>query len=452
MRFININNMIVKGDRIIVGVSGGPDSICLLHALHYLREKLNIEVIAAHVNHCIRGKTADEDEEYVLTFCDSNKIECHSIKIEVEEIAKAQNISTESAGRNARYDFFYQLMKDCNASKIAVAHNANDQAETVLMRLMRGAGSHGLSGIRAVRDGVVIRPLLNVKRQEIEDYCLENNLKARIDETNLQTIYARNKVRLELIPYIRENFNNDIINTLIRTSTSLAIDSDFMENEAREKFLNYCSIHKEKVIIAKEAFGLHKAMLVRIIRLAFIKLTGSLVNLEGVHIYDVIKIQSLGTGKELSLPNGILACNNYGDIQLKRISETPNKNVKEYLLKLGENNVDGYKVTIKELNNLSLNYENKYIKYFDMDEIKGRMMFRYRKEGDRMTPIGMKGSKKLKDIFIDLKVPKDERGKIPIICFNDKIAWLVGYKTSEEFKIDKATKAILEIKFESEEG
>ena len=199
--------MFNDGDKVIVAVSGVPDSICLLHILNSLKRQLNIELCVAHINHCLRGDESDKDEIYVKNFCESLNIEFRSKSVDINKIIETQNISCESAGRNARYDFFNSLREELNAQKIAIAHNANDQAETVLMRIMRGTGLEGLVGIKPIRDNIFVRPLINSTRQEIEEYCFTENINPRIDKTNLETIYSRNKVRLELIPYIQKNFN-----------------------------------------------------------------------------------------------------------------------------------------------------------------------------------------------------------------------------------------------------
>ncbi|MEW8956858.1 tRNA lysidine(34) synthetase TilS, partial [Clostridium sp.] len=214
--FVKENNMISKNDKVLVALSGGPDSICLIHILNELKDELGIEILAAHLNHCLRGEDANKDEEYVREFCKSLNIQCYVKRVDINRYAKERALSSEMAGREARYEFFNDLKEEFNINKIAVAHNLNDQAETVLMRLMRGTGIEGLIGIRPVRDNIYIRPILSLNRHEIEAYCEDNKLLPRIDKTNLETIYSRNKVRLELIPYIEKNFNEDIINTLNR--------------------------------------------------------------------------------------------------------------------------------------------------------------------------------------------------------------------------------------------
>ena len=316
---IKENAMFNKGDKIIVGVSGGPDSMCLLHILNTLRNTYFIDIVAAHLNHGLRGKDADEDEEYVKKFCENNNIEFYSKRVNIDELSNAWGISSEMAGREARYSFFQELFSKLDANKIAIAHNANDQCETILMRIIRGTGLEGLEGIKPVRDGRYIRPLIKITRDEIEDYCDKNNINPRIDKTNLENIYSRNKVRLELIPYIKENFNSHIIEVVNRLGENIKVDNDFMEKKSKEFFGKYCIMTPNKVKIKSEAFNEHKALLSRMIRKAVEVIKGNLVNFERVHVEYVISLQRGNTGKEIELPGGIRALNNYGEIILKQV-------------------------------------------------------------------------------------------------------------------------------------
>ena len=217
--------MFSEGDKVIVAVSGGPDSISLLHLLHSVKEELHISLVVAHINHCLRGDESDKDEAYVKEICKELKIQHYVRRADIHSIAEKNCVSCETAGREVRYEFFSELLKELNADKIALAHNANDQAETVLMRIMRGTGMEGLVGIKPIRDKIFIRPLINIKREDIEKYCLENHLEPRLDKSNMENIYNRNKVRLELIPYIQENFNKDIISTINRLSSTINKDN-----------------------------------------------------------------------------------------------------------------------------------------------------------------------------------------------------------------------------------
>jgi len=450
-------NMLNTGDKVVVGVSGGPDSMCLLHILINLSKMFSIQIIAVHVNHGLRGEEADRDEEYVREFCKVNHIKFASIKEDVHKISIKRNISCESAGRDIRYEFFEKIRRENRADKIAIAHNLNDQAETVFMRIIRGTGLEGLSGIKPVRDEKYIRPLLFCSRFEIEEYCEKSNLNPRIDKTNFESIYARNKIRLELIPYIEKNFNKDIINTLNRLAQNSRADSEYLNQRSEKKYKRYCTNKEDRVIITKEAFLEHEAIVTRIIRRTFIYLLGHLNNFEKVHVYQIIDLQKNNTGKLIMLPNDVIAANNYGDIHIY-INEKNERDAScekvEYKLNTGENFIKelGLKISINKVPKDKICLKaSENIKYFDLDKASKDVSLRFRRIGDKINPLGMKGSKKLKDIFIDMKIPKEERDQIPLICFDDDIAWIVGYKVSNNFKIDCSTENVIQIKLEREE-
>lgn len=457
---IEENNMFQKGDKVIVAVSGGPDSICLLNVLYSLKDKLEISIAAAHVNHCLRGMEADGDEKYVEDYCKSLGIDFYSRREDIKKVAEEKNISLESAGRIVRYDFFDALKTKLSAQKIALAHNANDQAETVLMRIFRGTGLEGLAGIRPVRDGIFVRPLINVTRDDIEEYCEDNMLNPRIDKTNLESIYTRNKIRLELLPYLKENFNQDIVNVLNRLADTTSRDNEYLEEISLNKFSYYCEIKGNMVIINKDAFFEKEPVLSRIVRNAIYKLKGNIYNLERVHIFEIINLSKSGTGKKIMLPNSLIAENIYGNIHIYTYSENKINNIntdRVHRINIGENSFyEDYNLAISSevlIYDKKLNFQDKNnTKYFDYDKINGNIFIRYRKAGDTFSPLGMKGRKKIKDIFIDLKIPRQERERIPLICFENEIAWIVGYRTSESFKIDNTTKKVLKLTVESGDG
>ena len=233
-------NLIQNGDKIVIGVSGGPDSICLLHILNSLKEKYNIRICVAHINHMIR-ENAKIDEQYVLDFCKKIDVPAFVLHSDVLNLAKQQKISVEEAGRNVRYNFFDEILEKTKSNKIAIAHNCNDKAETVIMNVLRGSGISGLKGIEAKRDNKYIRPLIECTREEIETYCKENNLETRHDESNDENIYKRNKIRNIVIPYIKEEFNSNIISTINRLSL-VATQEDEYINKIKTSNYSYLSL------------------------------------------------------------------------------------------------------------------------------------------------------------------------------------------------------------------
>lgn len=452
------NRMFKDGDKIIVAVSGGPDSMCLLHLLHSIKERYGISIVVAHVNHCMRPGAADEDEEYVKAYCLHEEIEFYSRKINVNDIAKKRGISSETAARDVRYEYFQELKIQLGANKIALAHNYNDQAETILMRIMRGTGIEGLKGIQPVRDNVFIRPILVLKREEVEQYCINNYLKPRIDATNNENIYSRNKIRLELIPYIQQNFNKDIISTLNRFSYIMTKDNEFLEEITNLRYPIYCNKDNNTVVIDNLLLGEHDSIITRIIRKAISSLVGTLNNIEMKHIYDIIQMFNLGTGRRINLPNSIIVENIYGSIHIYKNLPIDNKDISPPGFSIDISTIteqkmeykinEGTIIKLEIINSMDfVQTENhKFINAFDYDLIGRRIEYRFRMDGDTFAPLGMSGNKKLKNFFIDLKIPKNDRNKIPLICFDDEIAWVVGLRTSKKFVVTENTKRILIIK------
>lgn len=459
--FIDENKLIEKGDKILVALSGGPDSVCMLHLLNSIKDVFNIEIFAAHVNHMLRGEESNRDEGYANELCGFLGIKIFSTRINIEDLAKERGISLEMAGRDARYEYFNSLKVKLGLNKIAIAHNLNDQAETVIMNLMRGSGIEGLCGIKAKREGGIIRPILCLAREEIENYCEKMNLNPRIDKTNLENVYSRNKIRLDIIPYMKDNFNKDIIETINRTSKIIQLDNEYLNKVSMNNYGMYVSLTEDRLILNKEAFKLDMAIITRIIKKAFIDFSNKHNNFEMKHIYDVISLSKNTTNKKIYLPNDIVCENIYGDIILKlnKKGKSGNIELEEQIEILKENlddleiNYKYYKVNFEIINKMKNNIEfskNVLIKYFDYDKIMERIIIRTRKNGDKITPQGMKGSKRIKDIFINLKVPVEERDSTPLVVFDENIAWIVGYRTSELFKIDNTTKKVLKITFRKE--
>lgn len=240
-------NLINNGDKIVVAVSGGPDSMCLLNVLKNIREKFNLELFVAHINHMIREE-ADSETEYVKQYCEKNNIKCFVKMANVLEMAKQQKLGTEEMGRIVRYDFFNYVANKVSADKIAIAHTENDNAETVLMNLMRGASLEGLKGIEPIR-GKFIRPLIECSRDEIEAYCEENKLDPKFDKTNNDNIYTRNKIRNLLIPYIKKEFNPNIVESLNRLAVLARQDAKYFSEIVKNEYKNlviFENVNKEK--------------------------------------------------------------------------------------------------------------------------------------------------------------------------------------------------------------
>ena len=236
-------NLIESGDTVIIGVSGGPDSICLLHILNNIKEELKFNICVCHINHMLR-KEADEETEYVKKICENLGIECFTKKMDIEKIAKEIKKGTEETGRMLRYEFFNtvgaHICAPNNNIKIATAHNNNDKIETIIMNILRGSGLSGLKGIEEKRAGKYIRPLIEAGRIEIEEYCKINNLRPKYDKSNDKNIYTRNKVRNIVIPYIKKEFNENIINTLNRFSEVVREEDDYLTQITKDTYKEIC--------------------------------------------------------------------------------------------------------------------------------------------------------------------------------------------------------------------
>ena len=298
-------NLIENGDKIVIGVSGGPDSIALLNVLLEIKKDkiIDFDMVVCHINHMIRQE-ANDDEEYVLNFCKKYKIEFYARRIEIEKIAKESKIGTEEAGRNARYEFFNEILERTSSNKIATAHTSNDNAETVLMNIIRGSGTSGLKGIDAKRDNL-IRPLIECNRYEIEKYCEENKLDPRIDKTNFENIYTRNKVRNMLIPYIKENFNPNIIEGINRLSDLSKQENEYLERETEKAYRKILiNAKNDEIILDLNQFNLQETVIKsRLVLYTINILFGTRSGIEKKHIEDIIKLCSNNIGNKFLIPN-----------------------------------------------------------------------------------------------------------------------------------------------------
>ena len=299
-------NLINENDRIVIGVSGGPDSMCLLNILNQLKEKLHITLFVAHVNHMIREE-ANEETEYVKKFCQNLNIECFVKYVDVISKSNENKIGTEEAGRIARYSFFEEVAKKVNANKIATAHNSNDNAETVLMNIIRGAGTTGLKGIEPIRDNKFIRPIIECERTEIEEYCKENNLQPRIDKSNFENIYTRNKIRNILIPQIKEEFNPNIVEALCKLSKVSRAESIFINNYANEVMEKQLIVSKDdenKVLVLDlKKFNMQDSVIKNRIIINGIKFVfGSTQGIEKIHIDDIVQLCENNIGNKFLSP------------------------------------------------------------------------------------------------------------------------------------------------------
>lgn len=433
LKSIESSNLIKPNEKITLAVSGGADSMYLFYNFVDLREKLNLDICVCHLNHGVRD-TANRDEDFVISKCKEFDVKCITKKVDMNDYAKKNKISSEDAGRILRYEFFRANSKD---RLIVTAHNANDRIETVLQRIIRGTGINGLVSIKKVRDDIY-RPLLNITRDDIEKYLHDNNLEYVNDETNFKEIYTRNKIRLSLIPKLKE-YNPNIIESILRLSYNAEDAMSFINYKVDK---NYDAVVKDKKLIIKNLEEVHEYIGKEIIR-KYLEINFKKFDIVSrdivLKIYDFKDAQS---GKTLDLGRNIIARKTFDKIVVEEKSNQ-RKDFGKVNLKIGLNETpygDFY---------LKLNGQKDESTVFnimlDYGKIKGSLCVRYRENGDRFSPLGMKGTKKLKDYFIDRKVDLKKRNTTPIICDEEKILWIVGMDISEDAKIDSNTCEILHL-------
>ena len=303
-------NLIQNNDKIILAVSGGPDSIAMLNCLFNLKikleekENLRFQIYVAHVNHMIRDE-AKSDETYVQELCDKLNIPFFSKSIDVKKIAHNNKMGIEEAGRMERYNFFDEIMQELSGNKIAIAHNKNDKIETIIMHLLRGTGLNGLIGLEPIKNNKYIRPLLECSRQEIEEYCEKNNLNPKIDKTNFDNTYTRNKIRNIVIPYVKQEFNPNIIETLDRLSDLVKEEESYITKQVEKIYREICiSESKSKIILSLKQFNYQdKVIKSKILLYTITKIFGDSKGIEKIHIEDLIKLCSNNIGNKYLMPN-----------------------------------------------------------------------------------------------------------------------------------------------------
>ncbi|MBQ3038349.1 MAG: tRNA lysidine(34) synthetase TilS [Clostridia bacterium] len=426
------NRLIDYGDRVLVALSGGSDSVALLHMLYSISEELGFKICAAHVNHMIRSE-AVSDEEFVKKLCKKLDIECFVKKADVLGYAKEYSMSTELAGREIRYSFFEELKEKYSINKIATAHNKNDSAESILLHLIRGCGVGGLSGIPRVRNGYIIRPILSLTKNEIENYCKENKLEYVVDKTNFETDYARNKVRLELIPLIERELNSGFIHTVTANSVLFSETEEYIEKLSESAYEN---VVRDCVANADLLMKNDRIISRRVIQKMYKEFSKSDEKLPHKFTDAVIDLIEGGKkSKTVNLPMKISAKYEHN----KLFFEKTEKKVCEFDYLIEENR----ELYIKECNcSFLLRREtekgkNTYNKIFFYIEDDSLLHIRNRRKGDSLKPVGMDGTKKLSDLFCDMKIPSEQRDKIPLLVHGNDIIWVMGKRTDRRFQEGK---------------
>lgn len=450
-------SMFAPGDRVLVGVSGGPDSVVLLHILKKLTTELSLELFVAHLNHRLRGRDAVEDAESVQRLAGQLEIPAVIESRDVAGFARENNLSTQEAAREVRYRFFIETAKKLGCSKLATGHNANDQAETVLFQLLRGSGVKGLGGIPPVRDGWVVRPLIETRRREIEQYCLDHRLPTRIDPSNLKTVYTRNKIRLQLFPLLEQEYNINLVETLLRTSEIMREHDEFMSALVLNAWENVCTKQAEtEITVNLEVFlKLPPVLQPLVFRYAWEKLSGSAHNLGFVHLTKSLELLRSGqTGSKMDLPGGITMTKSYGEFYLSGTThgEAANLQFSYHLHVPGTTLIpetgDSFEVeVIEDTSELhDINRHNEIV--IDLDLVSQPLTVRSRKQGERFRPRGQAGSQKVKKFLIDNKISRRERARLPLlVTADDQVIWVAGLRADDRWRLNPETKKALKLKF-----
>lgn len=429
LKTIKEHDMFQNGDHVVLGLSGGPDSLCLFDVLFSLKEDLGLIISTVHVNHEFRGKDSEEDQKFVEDLCLKKGISCKSVRVDCNKIAEEKGISGEEAGRLVRYENFRKTAEELEKTgipkeriKIVVAQNRNDQAETILFRIIRGTGIDGLSAMKHVSKDVsgfyVLRPLLDTKRSEVEDYILDKDLTPRIDKTNYRPIYTRNKIRLNLIPRIDEEFGRDVSEALLRLGNLARIDGAYMNRVAMDALEEAKSVSIDEVsceisLDRKFLVKLDEAILSRVLKLVLAE-QGLYDDLSFAHIDGVMKlIKGDNSAGHLDLPKGYGINVAYDTVEIGTFAEKTTECPK---LKIKVMSIEEY--SPKE--NLAA---------FDKDVLDvspEAIVLRSRRPGDY---INLKiGRKSVQDLFVDMKVPKHRRDEIKMACAGNRVLWILeGY-------------------------
>ena len=444
-------NMLTKGETLLVAVSGGPDSVALLFALQELREQWQVKVKVIHVNHNLRGEDSLRDALFVEKLAGELGLACYIREVDVKGYWKDSGLSKQMAARELRYRLLEETAAEVGATRIALGHNANDQMETVLMNFLKGAGLEGLTGIPPVR-GCYIRPLIEIPRAEIMAYCEDNHLQPVIDESNLEPIYLRNKIRLELIPLLEREYNPALLQGVQRLTEVLREEDELAALLTTQNMEEVVENNQEsKMVLQIHKFNsLPVALQRRIIRHVWRELTGQSQGLHFDHVAEILNLAQQGqSGSSLDLAQGVKVRKSYNRLVFGYNEVKDRIGFFQYPLVVpGRTEIAELarviETGIMDKDEAAHLQRAEGVKAFlDWEAFDGPLSIRRRQEGDSFQPLGAPGTKKLKDFFIDKKVPRWERDSIPVVCCGQRIVWVAGYSIAEPFKVREGTKKIL---------
>ena len=463
--------MFDPGDRVGVATSGGPDSVALLHVMARIAEDLNLTLIIIYLNHGLRGEESDSEDEFVRRLGESMKILVESRKISIPSIREKEKGSLEDVCRKERYKFFEEVVKNYHLNKIALGHNLNDQAETVVIKFLRGSGLEGLRGILPVRDGIYVRPLLEVSREEILFFLREERAEYITDSSNMDNRYLRNRIRNELIPELKEFYNPRLVENVGRMSNILRLENDFIEKCVDEILSDWSinSYEEEVKIDIPNLKSLHPALQFRVIKTILDDISSSKKGIGYIHVKSVIDLIEGGRPNGLlDLPADVAIRREYDNLVILKNERFDRKVLSPLTMNNGKNkgrkgdkrkvsdyyyhieipcsvNIEetGMKIAFDLMDAGPLDYSSWSTVFIDYSVISFPLGIRNIRPGDRIQPFGLKGTKKVKSFFIDEKIPGKERGRIPLLVDQESVLWIPGVKLSDRARVTNRTEKVL---------
>lgn len=449
-QYIDQNNILRQGDKVLVAVSGGVDSIALLDVLLRLRDNFKLGLHVAHLNHMFRGQQSMEDAFFVDNICRSLALPVVYASADVPEAA-SQGGSAQEAARQVRYEYLRRLARIYRCNKIALGHHMDDQAETVLHNLLRGSGMVGLAGMLPAH-GKIIRPLLAVEKGEIEEYCRRRKLNWREDPSNKKCIYRRNKIRNRLIPELQAEYNSQLVPILSQTADILQGENEFLGIEAKRCLQEICRWHNEEAVIELAGLKkLHPAMCRRLLRLVAQRVNGQTLAFNHVEMIAEF-VNQHQTGKKLELPRRLVVQKDYHHLIMRLGSRPGDSAGNHFCVELpvpGKILLQRQKmVIVAEISDrTSFVKADDFHVVLDQNKLKMPLVVRNRRPGDRFQPLGAQGGQKLKEFFINRKVPVGKRDKIPLVVDDkDEIIWVVGYTVNHMARVTETSKELIEFR------
>jgi|AntRauTorckE6833_2_1112554.scaffolds.fasta_scaffold00904_12 tRNA(Ile)-lysidine synthase len=456
----NNKNLIEHNDSLLLGISGGPDSLTMLDLFYKIKDKYNLKLTVFHLNHSFR-KEADNEAKFVKKICNQRNIEHIIKKFDVPDYVKTNNLSPEEGAREVRFKFLKDIYDKRNIDKICLAHNKDDNVETVLFNIFRGSGTRGLLGIKdsiSLYGMKIIHPLLLFYRSEILDYCEINDLSPVFDPSNDSNLYSRNRIRNNILPMIEKQINPNVKKSVIRLSDIIMEDYDFIDKHAKNSLKKVLIEKNSKryVFNLDKTKDLHPAIIKRIINTVLVDIKGNIDNFYYKHYNYIIEfIKNNKTGDLLELPDDIKLKISYNKLLVFKGTLDIDKSFEKSIDSEGSFNLPFEQGINFEIINKKIdwrNYNENNICLVDFNKVIFPLKVRNRRDGDKFIPLGMNGHKKVKDFFIDQKVPDYLRDKIPILFNGDgKLIWICGYRMDDRFKLKKSSKKILLIKYHKED-